>query len=191
MRMLFALAAAAVLLPFESLCAVKPPQPPKIDLKAAQPHPFAAGLLLAPEFKEYGSTKETKQVFPVGEHAAAVFEKNLPAVFKSVAAAQDKKPAAGMDLVIVPSVVKFSEIIPHPAYNPYRATAVLRVDVYDREGNKIFTQTATGEFQTSKGMMSGFRARKLLSQAGSGAIVNAIKQILEGLQDAPELKEYK
>ncbi len=174
-----------------SVQAAKAPSASAIDLKDTTKHPLAVGLLVSQELKEYGKTKETKAWMPVGEHTVALLEKNLPAVFKSVAPAQDKKPAQGVDLVIEPSIVKFEQVRPYPAYNPYRAKMVLRVDVYDREGTKIFTQTVTGEFQTSKGMMSGFVARGLMTKAASGAINDAVRQVLEGLQQAPELKEYK
>ncbi len=174
-----------------SLQAAKAPTPSAIDLKDATKHPLTVGLLASQELKEYGKTKQTKTWMPVGEYTVAVLDKNLPSVFKSVAPAQEKKPAQGVDLVIEPSIVKFEQVKPYPAYNPYRAKMVLRVDVYDREGSKIFTQTVTGEFQTSKGMMSGFVARGLMTKAASGAINDAVRQVLEGLQQAPELKEYK
>jgi hypothetical protein len=174
-----------------SALAAKAPEPTTITLNDATKHPLAASLLVSDELRTYGTTKENKTWMPVGEYTVSLFEKNLPAIFKSAVASNGKKPPQGIDVVIEPSIVKFEQIRPYPAYNPYRAKAVLRVDVYDRDGAKIFTQTVTGEFQTSKGFMSGFHARGLMTQVASGALDNAVKQILEGLQQAPELKEYK
>ena len=87
--------------------------------------------------------------------------------------------------------MKFEAVVPHPAYNPYTATIVLRVNVYDREGNKIFTQTATGTGQSGKGMASGFKAQSLAAEAAQLAMADAAKQILEALLAAPEIKDYK
>ena len=71
------------------------------------------------------------------------------------------------------------------------ATLVYRVVVYDREGNKLFTQTATGNGQISKGMVSGFSVGKLCAQSAQLAALDAAKQVLEGLLEAVELKNYK
>ncbi len=174
---------------------LKMPPPPQIDLQGATPHPFAAGLYVAKETREFTHTIKTspfdKIVYPIGEQTVGLFEKNLPGVFKSVVPAAAPKPGQGVDLVVEPSVVKFEAVIPHPAYNLYTASIVLRVTVYDREGNKIFTQTATGNGQTGKGMASGFKAKTLAAEAAQAAMVDAAKQILEGLLAAPEIKEYK
>ena len=188
----------AVLLLTASVAAaftLKMPPPPLIEMKGATPYGLAAGLFVPKDTGEYKFTVKTspfdKMVYPIGEQTAGLFEKNLPSVFKSVAAAAAPKPAPGVDLVVEPSIVKFEAVVPHPAYNPYTATIVLRVTVYDRDGNKVFTQTATGNGQTGKGMGSGFKAQSLAAEAAQAAMVDATKQILEGLLAAPEIKEYK
>ena len=184
---LTALAAAAFTL--------KMPPPPQIELKGATPYAFTAGLFLPKEAREYTFVVKTspfdKMIYPLGEQTVGLFEKNLPSVFKSVVKAESPKPGQGTDLVIEPSIVKFEAVVPHPAYNPYTANIIFRVTVYDREGNKIFTQTATGNGQTGKGMGSGFKAQSLAAEAAQLAMVDAAKQILEALLAAPEIKEYK
>ncbi len=174
---------------------LKMPPPPQIDMKGATPHALAAGLFVPKETREYTYALKTspfdKMIYPIGDQTAGLFEKNLPSVFKSVVPAEAPKPVSGVDLVVEPSIVKFEAVVPHPAYNPYTATVVLRVTVYDRDGSKIFTQTATGNGQSGKGMGSGFKAQSLAAEAAQSAMVDAAKQILEGLLAAPEIKEYK
>ena len=174
---------------------LKMPPPPLIELKGATPWAFAAGLFLPKEAQEYTYALKTspfdKMTYPLGEQTVGLFEKNLPAVFKSVVRAESPKPAQGVDLFVEPSIVKLEAVVPHPAYNPYTATIVLRVNVYDREGNKIFTQTATGNGQSGKGMASGFKAQSLAAEAAQLAMADAAKQILEALLAAPEIKDYK
>lgn len=102
-----------------------------------------------------------------------------------------KNPTQDVDLILEPSIVKFDSVIPFPAYNPYTATMIYRVCVYDREGEKIFTQTATGDAQTSKGLLSGFSARSICAEVAQTAMEKALKQIVEGLSEAEELKGCK
>ena len=182
---------ATLALAWLCLYAAKAPNPATISLKDTTKHPFTVGLLVSKELSEYGTTKETHTWIPVGEYTASLFEKNLPVVFKSVSKVDARKPPQGIDLVVEPSIVKFDQVIPYPAYNPYRAKAVLHVDVYDREGNKLYAETVTGEFQTGKGMMSGFHARGLMTETASNALNDAVKQSLEGMQQSSEIKEYK
>ena len=174
---------------------LKMPPPPLIELKGATPWALTAGLFLPKEAREYTYALKTspfdKMVYPLGEQTVGLFEKNLPTVFKTVVRSESPKPGQGVDLVVEPSIVKFEAVVPHPAYNPYTATIVLRVNVYDREGNKIFTQTATGNGQSGKGMASGFKAQSLAAEAAQAAMADAAKQILEALLAAPEIKEYK
>ena len=174
---------------------LKMPPPPKIALAGATPYPLTAGLFAPKEVAEFTHVVKTspfdKMVYPIGAQVVGLFETNLPTVFKSVVKAEAAKPTPGVDLVIEPSIVKFEAVVPHPAYNPYTASVILRVNVYDREGNKIFTQTATGNGQSGKGMASGFKARTLAAEAAQAAMVDAAKQILESLLSAPEIKEYK
>ena len=177
---------------------IKIPPPPQIELKGATPHGLTAGLLMSSEVREYVYEAKLqplqawgKRRYPMGAQTVMLFEKNLPSVFKQVVAADSRKPGPGVDLVIEPSIVKFEAISPMPVYKPYVATMVYRVDVYDREGNKLFTQTATGNGQISKGMASGFSVGKLCAQSAQLAALDAAKQVLEGLLDAVELKNYK
>lgn len=180
---------------FTAAFKLKMPSPPQIEVQGATPWALTAGLFVPKELRDYTYAVKTspfdKMVYPLGEQIAGLFEKNLPAAFKSVVAAASHVPAQGVDLVVEPSIVKFEAVVPHPAYNPYTATIVLRIEVYDHQGNKIFTQTATGNGQTSKGMVSGFKAQSLAAEAAQMAMADAGKQILEALLAAPEIKEYR
>ncbi|MEC4676052.1 MAG: hypothetical protein VST72_03890 [Nitrospirota bacterium] len=169
--------------------------PESLDLSGINRHPYTIGLFIPGELKEYVYEKQTspfdKVSYPLGEQTALLFKKNLPSVFDDVKELDSKDPAQDVVLILEPSIVKFSSVIPSPAYNPYTATMIYRIDVYDNAGEKIFTQTAIGEAQTSKGLLSGFVARSLASEVAQKAMENAVRQIIEGLSEAEELKGYK
>jgi hypothetical protein len=169
------------------------PPPSQLEVKGVQQHPYTAGLLIPKELREYVYVKQTSPVdkmsYPLGEQTEAYFQKNLPLVFKTVVPVNSQNPSEDVKIVIQPSIVKFESVIPLPAYNPYTARIVYRVDVYNKKGEKIFTQTTTGDAQTSKGMVSGFSARGLCAEAAQKAMEDAIRQILEGLSEADELKK--
>lgn len=154
--------------------------------------PHKAGLYIPADLKTYvfelATSPVDKMAYPIGDQTTQFFEKNLPLVFQSVTNVDSKVPPAGVDLVLEPSLVKFDAVVPMPAYNPYTATAVYRVDVFDKKGEKIFTQTATGNHQTSKGMMSGFSAREICAEVAQKAMADAVRQILEGISEAEEIK---
>jgi hypothetical protein len=163
---------------------MKPPT--ALDVKVAKQHSYTAGLYIPKEVREQVYVNQT-WIYPLGEQTTGFFEKNLPLVFKNVVLVDSKNPSQDVPVIIEPSILKFNSIIPFPAYNPYTATMVYRVDVYDRKGEKIYTQTATGDAQTSKGLLSGFMAAQLLSEAAQTAMENAVRQIIEGLAEAQEL----
>ena len=167
--------------------------PSVLDVQGIQRHPYVAGLYIPKELKEYVYVKTTSPVdkmsYPLGEQTTLLFRKNLPLVFKDVVDVESRKPSQDVTVVVEPSIVKFDSVIPSPAYNPYTATVIYRVDVYNRTGEKIFTQTATGDAQTGKGLVSGFSARELCAEAAQKAMGNAVRQIIEGLAEAQELKK--
>ena len=166
--------------------------PARLDVAGLQQHPAKAGLVISKELKETVYVKQTspfdKISYPIGEQTAQLFRQNLPLVFSRVAEVESKSAASDIDFVVEPAIVSFSSVIPMPAYNPYTAKIVYRVDGY-RKGEKIFTQTAIGDAQTSKGMMSGFAAQSIAAEVANKAMENAMKQILEGLSAAEELKK--
>jgi hypothetical protein len=174
---------------------VKMPPAPAIELEAADPLPSRAGLYLPGEFRSVVAVVKTspfdKLSFPIGEFTAALLELNLPQAFAAVVPLTSAVPAdpAAVDLVVSVEIVRFELTIPHPAYNPYVATAVYKLTVTEPGGETLFTQTATGSGQTSKGMMSGFKAQGLAAEAAKLAMVDAGKQALEGLLAADELRE--
>lgn len=169
--------------------------PPMVDLPQHQSHPFKVGLYIPHELRDLAYVLITspfdKMAYPIGQQTATLFEENLPLVFKDVIVVDSKEPNQELDLIIEPSIVNFKAIVPHPAYNPYTATVVYRILVYDRLGETIFTQTATGEHQTSKGLLSGFSARKICAEVAHEAMKKSMKQILEGLLDSEEISNCK
>jgi len=171
---------------------LKMPDPPAIKLaEGIAPLPLHAVLKVSDDLQNTVSVVKTspfdKLVYPTGAWTVALFEKNLPLVFEKVEVPKPGAPPVDADLTLEISIVRFEATVPHPAYNPYTATVVYRIDVFDRSGEKIFTQTATGNGQTSKGMMSGFKAKGLAAESAKLAMVDAARQVLEGLADAPEL----
>lgn len=174
---------------------LKFPEPVILDLGTVTPHAKIAGLHLTKEFMEFKHTVKTSPFdrlhYPVGAYSAALFKLNLPRIFQQVVDSPGMTPPAGADLVLVPEIVSFSAIVPNPAWKPYLATIVYRIDVYNRSGEKIFTQTVTAEGQTSEGMASGFSAGKQCTNATMMATQKAAKELLEGLLAAEEIQNLK
>ncbi len=171
---------------------LKMPEAPLIEIEGAAPVPVRAVLRAPAELRDTVHVVKTspfdKLVFPTGEWSVDLFAKNLPTVFEQLEVIREATAGEDADLIVVLTIVKFEATVPHPAYNPYTASVVYRVDVLDPAGEKLFTQTATGEGQTSKGMMSGFKAKGLAAEAAKLAMVDAARQVLEGLLEAEELR---
>jgi len=174
---------------------VKMPPAPAVELEGAEPLALTAGLYLPEELRGTVEVVKTspfdKLKFAVGAFTAELFELNLPKAFAKVIPVTAKVPSdpAAADVVVSVEIVRFEVTIPHPAYNPYTSTAVYKVTVSDPAGETLFTQTATGEGQTSKGMMSGFKAQGLAAEAAKLAMADAAKQAFEGLIAADELRD--
>lgn len=183
--MLFVLAGCAIPL--------KMSPPPTLDLSGINQHSYTAGLFVPQEVKDYVYVKATSPVdkmsYPIGNQTCEIFRKNIPLVFKRVVEVDTLAPDQDVDLVVKPSIVKFESVIPYPAYNPYTATMVYHIDVYNKKGEKVYAQTATGNAQTSKGLMSGFSARGICAEVAQMAMKDAVKQIVEGLSESKELEE--
>ena len=158
------------------------------------PHALTAGLLLSDEVRSEIYVVKTSPFdtikYPIGGYTVDVFNRNLPQVFAEVVEVNDVK-AGGIDLVVEVAIVRFEAIIPHPASNPYTATAVYKITVRDADGEILLTQTVTGDGQTSKGMMSGFKAKQLAGESAARAMTDAARQALEALADAPEVVEVQ
>jgi hypothetical protein len=167
--------------------------PAKLELTGIAQHPLKAGLYLSKELKENVYEQITSPLdkisYPIGEQTTQIFQKNLPLVFSKVVELESVKPSPDVDIVVEPSILSFNSVIPMPAYNPYTAKVVYRVDIYNKKGDKIFTQTAAGDAQTSKGLLSGFSAQSISAEVAQKAMENAMKQILEGLSAAEEIKK--
>lgn len=166
--------------------------PEKVALVQVQQHPYRAGLYISQELKDAVHVVNTSPVdrmsYPIGDQSRQIFQINLPAVFQEVIEVDSKTPSQTVDVIIVPSIVKFEAKVPMPAYNPYEANMTYHVDVYDKSGEKIFAQTAIGKAQSSKGLMSGFSARKISATVAQTAMNDSAKQIMEGLAEAEELQ---
>lgn len=174
---------------------LKMPAAPTIELELGDgevPFPLSVGFFVPDDVKNEIFVVKTspfdKIKYPIGSYTVDVFATNLPQVFGEVAEVGGPE-AVGFDLVIEVDIVRFEATIPHPAYNPYTATAVYKITVRDSTGATLFGQTVTGDGQTSKGMMSGFKAKRLAAESAARAMAEAAKQALEGLADAPELTE--
>lgn len=164
---------------------------PVVEVENVTAYPLKAGLFFSAEMKEQIFVVKTspfdKIKYPIGQYSVELFTTNMPTVFGSVVSLGARSPAEGVDLVIEVSIVNFDANIPHPAYNPYVASVIYRIDVYDALDEKVFTQTTTGSGQTSKGMMSGFKAKQLCAESAKLAMVDAMRQVLEGLMAAEEV----
>lgn len=169
---------------------MNPPQ--TLSVAVQKKYDYPVGLYASKELKEYTHSVRTSPLdsisYPLGEQTILLFRKNLSTVFTSVVDVDSPTPGANAMLVVQPSIVRFAPVVPFPAYNPYTATIVYKVDVFNGKGDKVYSQTATGDGQTSKGMVSGFGAKGLLADAAELAMNNAMTQILEGLAGAEELK---
>jgi hypothetical protein len=165
--------------------------PPTPDLSHLKPLPYTAGLYIPPELKTYQYTIATspfdKMVYPLGEQTAQIFEQCTPKIFSKVVPVESMTAAKGVDVIVKPSIVSFVAVIPMPAYNPYTATMVYQAEVFSPDGKKIFSETAMGDAQSSKGLMSGFSARGICADVAQKAMTKAAKQIMEGMADAEEL----
>ncbi len=166
--------------------------PPTLTMKGIKQHQYKAGLFIPQELKDYEYVKVTspldKMVFPLGKQTHEFFLKNMPIAFKNVVEVSSATASNEIDIIVKPSIVKFESVIPMPAYKPYTAKIVYRVEIYNKKGEKIFAQTTTGNAQTSKGMMSGFMARSICSEVAQMAMEDAMKQIIEGMTEADELQ---
>lgn len=176
---------------------LKMPAAPVIELELGDgeiPYPLSVGLFVPDDVKDEIFVVKTspfdKIKYPIGGYTVDVFSVNLPQVFDKVVEVSGPK-AADVDLVIEVDIVRFEAKIPHPAYNPYTATAVYKITVRDSSGETLLGQTVTGDGQTSKGMMSGFKAKRLAAESAARAMAEAAKEALEALAEAPELEEVK
>jgi len=168
-----------------------PPQ--KIEAANLPQHSYKAGLYLPQELKNSIYVIQTSPVdkisIAIGDQTCKIFAINLPSVFTEVVQVDSKTPTENIDVVIEPSIVKFEQKAPFPAYNPYEATMTYHVDVYDKTGEKIFAQTTVGNAQSSKGLMSGFSARGIYASVAQMAMNDSARQVMEGLAEAEELKK--
>jgi len=174
---------------------LKMPAAPQLTLAVTPeggPFPLKAGLVLAAEVRDAVHVVKTspfdKIKYPIGEFTADLFTANLGQVFAEVVVAP-ADAASDADVLVEVAIDRFEAVIPNPAYNPYTATMVYRVTVTDAAGGVLLTQVVSGDGQTSKGMMSGFKARRLAAESAAMAMSAAATQALEALADAPELAE--
>lgn len=186
-----------IVLFFLTGCAIplKMSPPPQLELSDIEQHPYTAGLFVPQDLKAYVYEKATspldKMAYPLGDQTYEIFRKNIPLVFNRMVEVDSISTGQEVDLFIQPTIVKFASVIPMPAYNPYTATIVYHIDVYNQSGEKIYAQTATGNGQTSKGYVSGFSAREICADVAQMAMKDAVEQIVEGLADSEDLTNLK
>lgn len=171
---------------------LKMQQPKKLSISDIERHNYTAGLYVPQKVKDAVHIQITSPFdrlsYPIGKQTYETFKTNLPLVFKNIEEVDSVSPTKQVDIIIKPSITQFHAVIPVPAYNPHTATITYKVDVYNKTGEMIYTQTTTGNAQTSKGLMSGFFGRRIPAQAAQMAIDDAIQQVVEGLSDAEELE---
>jgi hypothetical protein len=174
---------------------IKLPAAPRMTLEVTPeggPFKLKAGLLLSAEVREAIHVVRTspfdKMKYPIGAFTADLFARNLDQVFAGVVAT-DSATTSDVDVTVEVTIDRFEAVIPHPAYNPYTASMVYRIRVTDAGGEVLLVQTVIGEGQTSKGMMSGFKAKQLAAESAVRAMVAAAIQAMEALAEAPELIE--
>jgi hypothetical protein len=169
--------------------------PPTPDVSQVKALPYTAGLYFTPELKSYQYVVATspldKMAYPIGEQTVQLLSQCMPKVFAKVVPLDSLTDTKGVDVIVEPTIVSFNAVIPHPAYNPYTATSIYKVAVMDSKGQVLFTQTATGNAQSSKGLMSGFSARKICADVAQKAMGDAARQLVEGIADAEELAHLK
>lgn len=169
--------------------------PPSPDLSRLTPYHRTAAVYIAPELKSYEYVLVTspldKMVYPMGDQTVQLFQQCVPKLFDKVVMIDAMPPAETVDVILKPSLVRCEMKVPMPAYNPYTADVVYRVEVLNPKGEQLFVQTAAGTAQTSKGLLSGFSARSICAEVAQMAMADAAKQIMEGLAAADELKDLK
>jgi hypothetical protein len=178
-------------------CAIplKMDPPPSPDLSQLKPYHRTAALYFPKELKSYEYVLATSPVdqmsYPLGDQTTQLFQACSRTLFDKVVTVDSMTPAEPVDIILKPSIIKFDATVPMPAYNPYTAEMIYRMDVFNVSGEKLFTQTAAGAGQTSKGLMSGFSARTICAEVAQMAMTDAAKQIMEGLVEAEELKHLR
>ncbi|MFX0132697.1 MAG: hypothetical protein ACFFDN_03525 [Candidatus Hodarchaeota archaeon] len=169
--------------------------PPKLDISGFKQFPFVIGLYIPDEVKNSSYIEIIspfdKMSIPIGEQTHQLFKDNLSNIFKKVIDVDSINSETNVDMILEVSIVKFDAVIPKPAYNPYMATIIYRVDIFDRNREKIFTQSATGEAQLTKGIFSGFKARSICAEVIHKAMEDSLRKIIEGFYEAEEIKNYK
>jgi hypothetical protein len=170
-----------------------PPTTP--DLSQLKPYQKTAALCIPEQLKQYQYVIATspfdKLAYPLGDQTQQLFQQCAGKLFDKVVVIDAIPPDQPVDVVLQPSIVKFNAEVPMPAYKPYTADMIYRMEVFDTQGEKLFTQTAAGKAQSSKGMMSGFSARSICAQVAQMAMADAAKQIMEGVAEAEELQHLR
>lgn len=173
--------------------------PPASEIKLVEtegkiPFPLSAGIFLGDDVISQVYVVKTSPFdrikYPIGDFTCDIFHRNLPQIFERVVEL-DSPTATEVDVVVEVEIVRFEAVIPHPASNPYTASAVYKIRVKDSGGETILVQTVSGDGQTSKGMMSGFKAKQLAAESASRAMTAAAQQALEALADSPDLATQK
>ena len=174
---------------------LKMEDPPTPDLSHLKPLPYTAGLYIPQDLKSYEHKVATSPldavVYPLGEQTARIFSNCTAKIFNKVVPVTSLTPTEQVDVIIQPAIVKFDAVIPVPAYNPYTATMVYQADVLRPNGQKVFSQRATGDAQSSKGLMSGFSARGICAKVAQDAMVDAAQQIMEAIADSEEMAHIR
>lgn len=173
---------------------VKMPEKEQADVNIIKKHNCIAAFFIPEDLKknyEQVTSPFDTLSFPIGPQFTGLLEKNLPSVFEKVIKADIAQVPADADIVIVPAILDFKNIIPFPAYNPHRCSVVAQITCLNKKNEKIFIQTVTGSSQTGGNLFSGFKSQQLAAEAADLAIKDAAKLAIEGLADAEELNQIQ
>ncbi len=187
--------AVVVVVPTCHAATLKLPAAPTLEVSGPAARTIAVVLHVPDELRSQEYVVKTSPFdrirYPVGEYTVALLERNLGRAFDAVRVAEGSAAVEEAAAVVTLTIESFEAVIPSPAYKPYTADVVYRVTVRDPAGESVFTQTVTGSAQTSKGMMSGFKAKGLAAEAAARAMNDAMTQLLEGLLEASELADLE
>lgn len=180
-----------ILAPTCHAATLKLPAAPTLEVSGPPAHAIEVVLRVPDELASRDHVVKTSPFdrirYPIGEYTVALLERNLGRVFTSARVVKGDAAVGDAAVVVILTIESFEAVIPNPAYKPYTADVVYRATVHNPAGEPVFAQTVTGSAQTSKGMMSGFKAKGLAAEAAARAMNDAMTKVLEGLLEAPEL----
>jgi len=174
------------------------PMPPEREFPDKLP--YALGLYLTDEFRNYRVTDSSKTLgttydfWNLGMESAGMLEAGLARVFQKLVLLEEKPPFSGTPAVPVAAVVEpafegFEFSVPALVFQTWSTKVSYRVRVYDPQGRVVWEHSATGVGNTP-----GSYTRTLEelgsnpSRSASQAIANGTDRVIEAILGSGELK---